>query len=70
MTSSQQSKSAIDRGEGGAQSQRYQDERAFVDLTVNELQRDLQRVEDQARMAPQAHHHAPSKPRVMWGRSG
>src|SRR3978361_1211443 len=39
--------------EAGHQSQRYQDERALVDLTVSELQRDLQRVEDQTRMAQQ-----------------
>ena len=37
----------------GVQSQRYQDERALVDLTVSELQRDLQRVEDQTRIAQQ-----------------
>ena len=39
--------------EGGTQGQRYQDERALIDLTVSELQRDLQRVEDQARTAQQ-----------------
>lgn len=58
MTSSTSRQSTTDRGEGGPQSQRYQDERALVDLTVNELQRDLQRVEDQARMAQQDAHQA------------
>ena len=52
MTSSTgRQQSSAEHNEGGVKSQRYQDERAFVDLTVNELQRDLQRVEDQARMA-------------------
>jgi hypothetical protein len=44
--------------EGGVQSQRYQDERALVDLTVSELQRDLQRVEDQTHIAQQDAHSA------------
>src|SRR5262245_58043072 len=48
---------ASERDEGG-QSQRYQDERALIDLTLNELQRDLQRVEDQARMAQHDSHNA------------
>ncbi|HWR48379.1 MAG TPA: hypothetical protein VN327_12335, partial [Pseudonocardiaceae bacterium] len=58
QTTPQQSKSTIERGEGGPQNHRYQDERTLVGLTANELQRDVQRVEDQARMAQQDAHNA------------
>ena len=40
-------------GQEVSESQRYQDENTFARLAVSEMQRDLQRVEEQARMAQQ-----------------
>jgi hypothetical protein len=40
--------SSTDREERGREGQRYQEQRALIDLTLYELERDLQLVEDQA----------------------
>ena len=55
MTSAQSTpkQSTTERGQEGSESQRYQDQSTFSRLAMSELQRDLQRVEDQARMAQQ-----------------
>jgi molecular chaperone GrpE (heat shock protein) len=42
-----------ERGQEGSEGQRRQDESTFARLAISELQRDLQRVDDQARQAQQ-----------------
>lgn len=38
---------STDREDRGRESQRYEEERALIDLTLYELEQDLRRVEDQ-----------------------
>ncbi|WP_433297871.1 hypothetical protein ACQPZQ_19650 [Pseudonocardia sp. CA-142604] len=55
VTSSQSrsGQAAAERSQEVSARQRYEDENTFAHLAVSEMQRDLQRVEDQARMAQQ-----------------